>query len=327
MRCPTLQELPPPPQSKRGWPWTEESGPLPAKRPNGSPWPRITIVTPSFHQGQFLEETIRSILLQGYPDLEYFVFDGASKDNSIEVIQKYAPWLSYWVSEPDAGQSDAITKGLQRGSGQLATWINSDDLLCKDALITHVTRNCIEGNVLYAGMCIYIDTESRLVKTHQGRIHSLEDLLRIKTVWRAGGHLVQPETIFPLDLALEVGGINKNLHDSMDYEFWGKLFLAGVKIQYTGIPFGMLRLHALQKTANGLRTTRSLLDVASDLVSRATQLPACTREQILQELAVYWIEYQEHAWKASGRLARMGLPVSLVRQIRKIKESMSFNCR
>ena len=325
MRCPTLKELPRPPKEKMGWPWTEESKPLQDQMPDGRSWPGITIVTPSYNQGQFLEETIRSILLQGYPNLEYFIFDGASTDNSVEVIKKYAPWISYWVSEPDSGQSDAISRGLKRGTGQVATWINSDDVLCKDALVTHASRMAFDDNVVYAGICIYIDIESRPLRTHQGRIHSLEDLLRIKTVWRTGGNLVQPETIFPLKLALEVGGINKNLHDAMDYEFWGKLLLAGARIQYTDIPFGMLRLHAMQKTANGLRTTRAMLDVAASLIPQAALLSDDIKSQISEELESYWIEYQERSWKGSGRLARIGLPVPLVMQIRKIRNKLSLN--
>ena len=324
MRCPTLKDLSTPPKGKAGWPWTEESKPLPDKMPDGHSWPRITVVTPSFNQGQFLEETIRSILLQGYPNLEYFIFDGASTDNSVEVIKKYAPWVSYWVSEPDSGQSDAISRGLNRGTGQVATWINSDDVLCKDALVTHASRMAFDDNVVYAGICIYIDVESRPVRTHQGRIHSLEDLLRIKTFWRAGGNLVQPETIFPLKLALDVGGINKNLHYTMDYEFWGKLLLAGARIQYTDIPFGMLRQHALQKTANGLRTTREMLDVASSLISQAGLLSDDIKNQISEGLESYWIEYQEQSWKGSGRLARIGLPVPLVMQLRKFRNKLSL---
>ena len=105
MHCPTLAELPPPPPDKTGWPWSEESPPLPATMPDGSPWPRISIVTPSYNQGQFIEETIRSVLLQGYPNLEYIVMDGGSTDNSVEIVRNYNSWLAYWVSEPDRGQA------------------------------------------------------------------------------------------------------------------------------------------------------------------------------------------------------------------------------
>src|SRR6476620_5462323 len=135
MRCPDLQELPPPPPGKTGWPWTEASASLPDARPDGIPWPRISIVTPSFNQAQFLEATLRSVLLQGYPDLEYFVLDGKSNDGSVEIIKKYAPWLAYWVSERDGGQSAAINRGLTMSSGLLTTWINSDDMLYRDALV------------------------------------------------------------------------------------------------------------------------------------------------------------------------------------------------
>src|SRR5690242_14163903 len=119
MRCPTLAKLPPPPPAKTGWPWTIDTSPLAPTRPDGSPWPRISIVTPSYNQGQFIEETIRSVLLQGYPDLEYFIIDGGSTDQSVEIIKQYEPWLTYWVSEKDSGQPHAISKGLAISSGDI----------------------------------------------------------------------------------------------------------------------------------------------------------------------------------------------------------------
>jgi len=127
MRCPTLSELPPPPEGKTGWPWTVESRQLPDTMPDGSPWPRISIVTPSYNQGQFIEETIRSVLLQGYPDLEYIIIDGGSTDESVEIIKKYSPWLKYWVSEPDKGQAHAINKGFECATGSVGAYLNSDD--------------------------------------------------------------------------------------------------------------------------------------------------------------------------------------------------------
>lgn len=140
MRPPTLSELPPPPPDKTGWPWTEPGTPFPETMADGRPWPKVSIVTPSWNQGPFLEETIRSVLLQGHPNLEYMVIDGGSTDESTAVIRKYEPWLAHWVSERDDGQSHAVNKGFARASGAILGWVNSDDVYERNAL-QHVARH------------------------------------------------------------------------------------------------------------------------------------------------------------------------------------------
>ncbi len=127
MPCPRFTKLPQPPTDKTGWPWTEETPQLSDTMPDGLPWPKISIVTPSFNQGQFIEETIRSVLLQGYPNLEYIIIDGGSTDEAVDIIKKYERWLTYWVSETDRGQSHAINKGFNISKGEITAWINSDD--------------------------------------------------------------------------------------------------------------------------------------------------------------------------------------------------------
>jgi glycosyltransferase involved in cell wall biosynthesis len=136
MRVVTTSDLPPPASNKTDWPWTQEPTKCSETDYDLNPWPKITIVTPSFNQGRFIEETIRSVLLQGYPNLEYIIIDGGSTDDSIDIIKKYEKWLSYWVSEKDEGQAHAINKGIDMATGQWFNWINSDDMLLPNALVT-----------------------------------------------------------------------------------------------------------------------------------------------------------------------------------------------
>ena len=125
MTCPPhLRGLPA--VERQGWPWSWPDPPAP-RRPETS-WPRISIVVPSYNQARFLEETLRSIVLQAYPETEVLVADGASRDDSVEILQRYEPWLTWWTSEPDGGQSNAINKGFVRATGEILTFIGSDDV-------------------------------------------------------------------------------------------------------------------------------------------------------------------------------------------------------
>ncbi len=320
MRCPDLQELPPPPPGKTGWPWTEASASLPNARPDGIPWPRISIVTPSFNQAQFLEATLRSVLLQGYPDLEYFVLDGKSSDGSVEIIKKYAPWLAYWVSERDGGQSAAINRGLTMSSGLLTTWINSDDMLYRDALVNHASQIGFREGIVYVGDCHIIDERSRLLHVHRARVHNFEDLVRIRAIWRGEprGYIVQPEVLFPRQLAQDAGGVDVRNHRTMDYDLWGRLLLSGATVQYTQIPFGIFRQHAAQKTHQIWTQTRALIDTAVTLLGQAPHLPEHTREGFIADLYAYRREY----WLETGPLARIGLPENVVLRLRDIQASV-----
>ncbi len=328
MRCPRLNELPAPPPSKVGWPWTEESAPLPQSPSDQQPWPRVSIVTPAFNQGDFLEETIRSVLLQGYPDLEYLVLDGGSTDGSVEIIKKYSPWLSFWVSEPDSGQSAAINRGLKLASGLFATWINSDDMLCKNALVEHARRVGFEPNVIYVGYCIYMDQNGNPKSWHRGRVFSFEDLVRLKTVWRAQnyrGHIDQPAVLFTRALFTAIGGLNAANHSTMDYELWGEFLLRGAKCRYTDIPFGMFREHQGQKTHDMLRQTQSLVETAATLTRRADCLSEESKSRILAELKAYHAAFRKAHWRGTGRLAKIGLPPRVVNPVRALRDRFQKN--
>lgn len=259
MRCPTPLDLPPPPAGKTGWPWTEESPQLPdtmsdpstTLRTPGSPWPRLSIVTPSYNQGQFLEETIRSVLLQGYPNLEYIIIDGGSTDGSVDIIHRYEPWLAYWVSEPDRGQSHAINKGLEKSTGQLFNWHNSDDVLTPNSLATTVTAmvNHPEAGYVY-GYSIVIDSQSSVL------FHSDDHpLLRSKsgfilpTTWSVsnlkGGR--QPGCLMDRALVAKLGGVDENLHYAMDVDLTLRLALIRPPF-YIHYPVVYFRKHPRSKS-------------------------------------------------------------------------------
>jgi glycosyltransferase involved in cell wall biosynthesis len=225
-RCPTLQELPSPAAGLTGWPWTEDRPQLSDSMPDGRAWPKISIVTPSFNQGAFLEETIRSVLLQGYANLEYIIIDGGSSDNSPQIIEKYAKWIYYWRSEPDAGQSHAINKGFDQSSGKIKGYLNSDDLLLPGAL--HKVAQAVEpyehSPIILMGDC--------------------EMGVKLDTVWRKWcpdpptsfldavsreGICPQPATFWTQPPGVRPRRFNEQLDFCMDYEFWCQLVSDGYK--------------------------------------------------------------------------------------------------
>jgi glycosyltransferase involved in cell wall biosynthesis len=227
MRCPTLKDLPSPPLSKSGWPWTEESWRLPDTTQDGRPWPKISIVTPSYNQGRFIEEAIRSVLLQGYPDLEYIIIDGGSTDETIDVIKKYEPWLTYWESEPDRGQSHAINKGLEKSTGKLFNWHNSDDVLVPDSMgmmaeimVKHPQASYVHGERIYIDETGVSSAEHK--KTSGGRTFFLPERTKAFSSLCGGS---QPGCLMDRELVTEVGGIDENVHYIMDVDILLRLAL------------------------------------------------------------------------------------------------------
>jgi glycosyltransferase involved in cell wall biosynthesis len=193
-------------------------------------------------QGEFLEETIRSVLLQGYPELEYMVIDGGSTDNSLDIIRKYEPWLTAWVSEPDRGQADAINKGFQKATGTVMAWLNSDDCYAPGSLryvastfrsrpsidvACGFRRNIVDGSVGNRPVRVY---------PHPDR-YSLSRCC----------YVVQEATFWRRRVWETVGNLDPTYQFALDYEYWHRILAAGYRFHLLPRFIGLFRIHSASK--------------------------------------------------------------------------------
>jgi len=208
-----LRKLPLPPADKTGWPWTEET--TTSVYREKEEWPKISIVTPSYNQGQFIEETIRSVLLQNYPNLEYIIIDGGSTDETIEIIKKYESWFTYWISEPDKGQSHAINKGFSKASGKWLSWLNSDDMLTRNSLWNIFSHNDLIINkevIISSGLITDKDLNTKHIKPAFP--------LDFNKLISWGAVPNQPSVLFSRNIYEKAGRINEGHHYTMDWRLW-----------------------------------------------------------------------------------------------------------
>ncbi|MBW4439049.1 MAG: glycosyltransferase [Pleurocapsa minor GSE-CHR-MK-17-07R] len=237
----TIDTLPAPLTQRTGFPWTEgtPAGLSDSSRPD---LPRITVVTPSYNQGRFLEETIRSVLLQGYPNLEYIVIDGGSTDESKAVIARYAPFLDYHVSEKDAGQANAINKGFARGTGDIMGWLNSDDVLLPGALwrIAEAFMSQPDADFV-TGMRRCID-ENSAWKSNFVRDKPSAHYLRHYCV------LAQETTYWRRSTWDALGPLDESFQFAMDYEYWLRGVSKGMTFAFIPHYTGCFREYATNKT-------------------------------------------------------------------------------
>jgi glycosyltransferase involved in cell wall biosynthesis len=213
-------------------------------------WPRLSIITPSFNQAQFLEATLRSVLDQGYPDLEYIVIDGGSTDGSVEIIQRYADRLAYWVSEPDRGQAHAINKGFERATGEVLTWLNSDDLLWPGALALAGEIFSRWPEIMWlSGIGTNLNAAGQVIEVRPpaGYFRSL-----IRAGWYHGRGLgfIRQEGTFWRRVLWERAGrrVDEARYWTMDYELW-RAFAAHADLVSVASILGAYRYQPNQKTA------------------------------------------------------------------------------
>src|SRR5215213_2619185 len=178
-------------------------------------WPKISVVTPSFNQGRYIEATIKSVVEQGYPNLEYFIMDGGSTDDTVEIIEKYSDQLNYWVSEPDEGQTDALIKGFDRASGDILCWLCSDDLFESTTLheVAEIFVQHPDWQVVY-GDSFWIDADSR-------PIGFKKEIDFIRFIWLYDyNYIPQPSTFWRRGIYEQVGGLDMRWDLTMDADLW-----------------------------------------------------------------------------------------------------------
>lgn len=205
---------------KAGWPWTENIPAPPPTLASGAPWPRISVITPSFNQDKFIEQTIRSVLFQNYPNLEYIVIDGGSTDGSVEIIRKYEKHLAHWESETDRGQSHAINKGFERATGEILCWLNSDDYYLPDTLCTVAeTLAAGTGNLALVGNMLQTYDDGTPSVECRGHYENLDRLLQF---WK-GYQMHQPSIFWRREVFDRVGYLDESLHLTMDFDYWVRI--------------------------------------------------------------------------------------------------------
>lgn len=212
-----VADLPTADPTLSGWPWTEDGVVFPEFHPGGQHWPRISIVTPSLNQAEFLERTIRSVLLQRYPNLEYIIIDGGSTDGSVGILEKYASHLAHYVSEADRGYVHAINKGFERATGEIMCWLNSDDFYLPGSLRAVVERLAVPSQHLaLVGHVMKVYADGRPSQKIVGQYSNLKRLLQF---WH-GYQMHQPSIFWRREVFESIGYLNEERDLIADFDYW-----------------------------------------------------------------------------------------------------------
>lgn len=297
--------------------------------------PRVSIVTPSYNQAQYLEDTIRSVLEQGYPNLEYIIVDGGSTDGSVDIIRKYEHKLAWWVSEKDEGQGDAIRKGFSHASGEVIAWINSDDYYLPGAVLqaASVLKSHPDVGLVY-GDVVSLNGKGQPINVQRLPDYSLQDLMSF--------HIIGQPSVFMRRAVYEkVGGIDPRFHYLLDHQLWLKM-AAEAKIYHLPALWSAARYHADAKNvALAARFGREAYQIVDWMAASEpfSQEFACHRRRIKagadwlnawycsvggkygRSIAAYWRTF----WRDPGRVTadwkRVLLTLASMLGIRGIQET------
>jgi len=261
--------------------------------------PRLSIVTPSFNQAAFIEETIRSVLLQNYPNLEYIVIDGGSTDGSVEIIRKYAQWLTYWVSEPDRGQAHAINKGFARATGNVMAWLNSDDRYLPNAF-AHVVDAFAQqpaAGLVFGKIELMLESDTRVIGYATHAEQMLDELALP----------YQPACFFAREVLQRVGKLDEGLAYALDADLLVRIM---ANAEWLSVPHALatFRMQAASKTstAEANFANELLLILARVLAHRAAYPKWQTRDP--RELqCVFYRRASKHLYMSNQFTAALRL--------------------
>jgi hypothetical protein len=248
----------------------------------GQPWPKISVVMVSFNQAAFLEEGLRSILEQDYPNLEFIVIDGNSTDGSVDILELWRPRLADLVIESDRGQSDGLNKGFTRATGEILTWVNSDDLLEPGALFRVAQAFAAPGVDMVAGGCRQIGiSRDKIILNHHNRLPfgiqialPLGLLLEMDRFWLTGSFFYQPEVFFSREIWKRSGGrLRTDLNYVLDYDLWVRMAAAGAHILHIPDFLACSRTHDQQKTTVGMPNLPEIQRLLSEYSGRLVNPP------------------------------------------------------
>ena len=267
----------------------------------------ISVVTPNFNMGSYLAQTMESVLANFQQGDEYFVIDGGSKDESVDVIKRYEPRLTGWVSEPDRGHADALAKGFSKATGDILCWINSGDLLLPGAL--DAARRALHetGAEMIFGDDLYVDEVGRIIFYSRGYVRDLRDAMLY------GGWTPLQDACFWTRAVYErVGGINSQLTQAVDYDLFLRMAIQGTT-RYVPLTFSVFRRHGGQKSiaaADAYQTEREAIRKR-----QLAQVPEPVLRKVIRQawhgLAIRWrVHVQQRRWR---RPDLVGRPMSELR--------------